>query len=65
MFLPRLGLALAAMAALGTELPAQTGPTTLPFAVGERLVYEGKVRGIGGRGTMWVDGPVDVRGVPT
>jgi hypothetical protein len=64
MFLPRLGLALAAMAALGTELPAQTGPA-LPFAVGERLVYEGKVRGIGGRGTMWVDGPVDVRGVPT
>ena len=60
----RHGLAVAAFAALGVELPAQAAPT-LPFAVGERLVYEGRVRGIGGRGTMWIAGPVDVRGVAT
>jgi hypothetical protein len=60
----RLGLVVAALTAFTPELPAQ-GTTTLPFAVGERLVYEGRVRGIGGRGTMWIAGPVDVRGVPT
>ena len=60
----RHGLAVAAFAALGVELPAQAAPA-LPFAVGERLVYEGRVRGIGGRGTMWIAGPVDVRGVAT
>lgn len=60
----RLGLALAALAASGVALPAQDAPT-LPFAVGERLVYEGRVRGIGGKGTMWIAGPVDVRGVAT
>ena len=60
----RLGLAVVALTAFGSEVSAQsTAP--LPFAVGERLVYDGRVRGIGGRGTMWVAGPVDVRGVPT
>jgi hypothetical protein len=37
----------------------------LPFAVGERLVYEGRARGVGGRGAMWIEGPVNVRGVET
>jgi hypothetical protein len=37
----------------------------LPFAVGERLEYVGRVRGISGRGTMWIAGPVDVRGTST
>jgi hypothetical protein len=37
----------------------------LPFAVGERLSYRVDANGIGGRGTMSVDGPVDVRGTPT
>jgi len=60
----RLGLVVAALTVSAAELPSQ-GSTTLPFAVGERLVYEGRVRGIGGRGTMWIAGPVDVRGVPT
>jgi hypothetical protein len=64
MFALRHRLALAALAAVSVELPAQDSPT-LPFSVGERLVYEGRVRGIGGRGTMWVAGPVDVRGVST
>lgn len=60
----RLGLALTALVPLGAKLPAQEA-SALPFAVGERLVYEGRVRGIGGRGTMWIAGPVEVRGVPT
>jgi hypothetical protein len=54
----------AALVAVSTPLPSQGAPA-LPFAVGERLVYDGRVRGIGGRGTMWIQGPVDVRGVPT
>ena len=60
----RHGLVVATLAAFSAELPAQAAPP-LPFAVGERLVYEGRVRGIGGRGTMWIAGPVDVRGVST
>jgi hypothetical protein len=39
----------------------------LPFTVGERLTYRvrmPKVRA-SGRGTMWIEGPVDVRGTPT
>jgi hypothetical protein len=60
----RLALAVAALGAFTMKLPAQSA-STLPFAVGERLVYDGRVRGIGGLGTMWIAGPVDVRGVPT
>ena len=63
-FATRLGLAVVVLAALGSDVSAQ-GTTALPFAVGERLVYDGRVRGIGGRGTMWIAGPVDVRGVAT
>jgi hypothetical protein len=63
-FAARLGLTVATLGTLNVEMPAQ-GAAALPFAVGERLVYEGKVRGISGRGTMWIAGPVDVRGVPT
>src|SRR5665213_1170228 len=38
----------------------------LPFAPGERLEYTGSVHvGVSGRGTLWVDSPVDVRGTPT
>lgn len=37
----------------------------LPFAVGERLSYKVDASGVGGRGTMSVDGPVDVRGTET
>ena len=60
----RLRIVLALLAVAGEGMQAQTTPP-LPFAVGERLVYEGRVRGISGRGTMWIDGPVDVRGVST
>ena len=39
---------------------------TLPFAPGERLTFEGRVRaGVSGRGTMWVEGPVELRGTTT
>ena len=62
-FARRSGLIVATLAALAAELPSQEAPS-LPFAVGERLVYEGRVRGVGGLGTMWIAGPVDVRGVP-
>src|SRR5918999_1276625 len=35
----------------------------LPFAVGERLTYRARVAmGAAGRATMWVEGPVTVRG---
>lgn len=64
MLVARLGFAFVALAAFGADLLAQSG-TSLPFTVGERLAYDGKVRGISGRGTMWIDGPADVRGVPT
>lgn len=37
----------------------------LPFVVGERLSYKVSANGVGGRGTMSVDGPVDVRGTAT
>jgi len=63
-FVTRFGTAVAALSVLGTELPAQE-TSTLPFGIGERLVYEGRVRGISGRGTMWIEGPVDVRGIST
>jgi hypothetical protein len=56
------------LALLGVAFPAGAraqGTGDLPFAVGERLTYEGRVRGIGGKGTMWIAGPVDVRGVST
>ena len=63
-FATRIGLAVIALASLAPRLWSQSG-SVLSFVVGERLVYEGRVRGIGGRGTMWIAGPVDVRGVQT
>jgi hypothetical protein len=40
---------------------------TLPFGTGERLTYHVRVdkMGASGRGTMWIEGPVEVRGTPT
>ena len=41
-------------------------PSALPFAPGERLTFEGKVRsGVSGGGTLWVEGPVELRGTTT
>lgn len=47
--------------------PAVDSPARLPFAVGERLTYRARVAKAGnvGRGAMWIEGPVDVRGTST
>jgi hypothetical protein len=38
----------------------------LPFAIGERLVYDAHAGpGLNGRAEMWVEGPVEVRGTST
>ena len=45
---------------------ASHGAPRLPFVAGERLEYEVRVGNIAaGRGTMSIEGPVDLRGVPT
>lgn len=45
---------------------ASHGSPRLPFVTGERLEYEVRVGNIAaGRGTMSIEGPVDMRGVPT
>jgi len=60
------GYALAALVATAALAPAAAAQeSTLPFAVGERLEYVGRVRGLTGRGSMWVNGPVLVRGIST
>ena len=40
---------------------------TLPFGAGERLTYHVRVdkMGASGRGTMWIEGPTEVRGAST
>jgi hypothetical protein len=63
------GLALTAAAVTVTAPPtlhAQAGGT-LPFAIGERLEYSVSVgiAGTVGRGTMTVEGPVELRGTTT
>jgi hypothetical protein len=60
-------LALGAVAQLRAQEGAARQDTTLPFAVGEKLVYHanlGKLRGRG-RAVMRVEGPEDVRGRST
>jgi hypothetical protein len=45
--------------------PAQAD-APLPFAPGERLTFAGKVHtGVSGGGTLWVEGPVELRGTST
>lgn len=56
------------MAVLGWGIPASVAAQShdaLPFAVGERLTYRVRMPKLraGGRGAMWIEGPVDVRGV--
>src|SRR4051812_9369636 len=61
---PVLLLTCAALAAvpLAGRARAQTADA-LPFAPGERLTFEGKVRaGVSGGGALWVEGPVELRG---
>jgi hypothetical protein len=58
--------ATAVIAAAASTLHAQTA-ATLPFAIGERLEYRVSVglAGTVGRGTMTVEGPVELRGTTT
>jgi hypothetical protein len=53
-------------AALFTNTAA-AAQSTLPFGAGERLTYHVRVdkMGASGRGTMWIEGPVDIRGTST
>lgn len=64
--------AVAAAFGVITPLGAGAQPTSvvtppLPFAVGERLSYRVRLSRVGTVGTseMWIEGPVDVRGVAT
>jgi hypothetical protein len=59
-----MGLALVGVCA---SAGAPVATATLPFSVGEKLTYEVKVAKGGkvGSATMWIEGPVDVRGVST
>ena len=51
----------------GAVASAQHQPTAdLPFAPGERKTFAGRVHvGVGGAGTIWVEGPVEIRGQST
>ncbi len=60
---------LPALAVIGVcaSRPATVETASLPFSVGEKLTYEVSVAKGGkvGTATMWIEGPVDVRGVST
>ena len=60
-----LPLALCLTSSVSAQDIAQ--PRPLPFAIGERFTYAARAEsmGISGKGQMWVEGPVDVRGVST
>lgn len=63
MILPAAAVALS----LGVSAVQGQDAATLPFGVDERISYRARVTNVGtvGRGTMWVEGPVTVRGVST
>ena len=66
--IPRATRAAVAEPATGTAgSPASGSLAALPFAVGESLTYTVRMSKVGdvGRGTMWVEGPVDIRGSDT
>lgn len=59
----RLGLA-ALLALVGISAVARAQQSAaLVFAVDERLEYAGRARGVGGRGIIWIEGPVIARGL--
>jgi hypothetical protein len=64
--LPYLAIA-ATLGMLPITGAARTRSTdALPFAPGERLTFEGHVHtGVSGGGTLWVEGPVELRGTTT
>lgn len=61
-------IVIAATLGLGSDIDVGRAalPSELPFAPGERLTFEGRVRsGVKGKGTMWIEGPVQLRGTNT
>ena len=63
----RVGLVALTAVGLGASGRAPFESSTLPFSVGERLTYEVRVsKGDKvGSATMWIEGPVDIRGTST
>lgn len=66
----RPAILLAGLVAVALSVASSTAnaqPFSLPFRVGESLEYEVRVSRFGnvGSGRMWVEGPVEERGVPT
>lgn len=62
---PSSALAALVLCLSGTSAAAQA-TADLPFAPGERFTYTGRVRaGVSGRGTLWVEGPIVMRGTAT
>jgi hypothetical protein len=65
-----LPLVIALPAVVGAQpslSPSSSPPSPLPFAVGERFAYRVSVARLGtiGNGAMWIEGPVNVRGIST
>ena len=59
-------LAVVLMLILARNAWGQATGDALPFAVGERLVYDAHAGpGLNGRAEMWIEGPVEIRGTPT
>ena len=58
-------IVLAAVGVCGSQAPIDEAPT--PFAVGEKLTYQVRLANGNkvGSASMWVEGPVDVRGTST
>src|SRR5215211_8939446 len=66
--LARKSLMLLALFSTSSLVAAQSSAQSrLPFTIGEKLNYRVSVSKLGnvGSGSMWVEGPVDVRGVNT
>jgi hypothetical protein len=59
-----IGIVLATLAWADPSIALAQSHDTLPFTVGERLTYRVRVPKMhaSGRGAMWIEGPVDVRG---
>lgn len=55
------------LSALAISAGTAESQSTRPFSIGERLDYRVSVSKMGtvGHGSMWIEGPVDVRGVST
>lgn len=63
--LVRLVMITAVSSTISLNAAAQSAP--LPFSVGEKLTYRVSISKIGtvGNGSMWIEGPVNIRGIST